>query len=370
MNFLEIDGNMGEGGGAILRLSAGFSVLFNKPIHIKNIRAGRSKPGLRLQHMLGLLALKEITDGSLSDIEVGTTELKFSPGDDFKSQIDVNIRTAGSIALLSQTIQTAAIKSDLNKGLIVNVNGGGTFGLGAPDPYYLNDVTYRYFEKMGYSCKINVLKNGYYPKGGAAAVLRFSSLADPINELKPLNINKIGDLVRIGGNIIVSDALKKPRVGERIHNGIVTGLIGKNIEIPDYEDNTLGNLKCEKKHFEINLEYVKALNPGVGLSIWAEFDSGIILSSGTILGKRGVSSEKVADTAVISLLKQIKSGATVDEYLADQIIPLLYLCRESSCIIVPRITTHMQTNIDLLNMFGKRKYLTKKLGKAWRFKYY
>ena len=56
-NYLEIDGSLGEGGGAILRLSAAYSVLFKIPITIKNIRANRPKPGLRLQHLLGLKTL-------------------------------------------------------------------------------------------------------------------------------------------------------------------------------------------------------------------------------------------------------------------------------------------------------------------------
>jgi len=46
--YIEIDGSFGEGGGSILRLSAGYSVLFNQPIIISNIRANRPTPGLRL----------------------------------------------------------------------------------------------------------------------------------------------------------------------------------------------------------------------------------------------------------------------------------------------------------------------------------
>ena len=49
--FIVIDGSFGEGGGSILRLGAGFYVLFKRPIRIKNIRANRPKPGLRLQHL-------------------------------------------------------------------------------------------------------------------------------------------------------------------------------------------------------------------------------------------------------------------------------------------------------------------------------
>ena len=59
-NILEIDGSFGEGGGAILRIAAGFSYLFNQPIQIKNIRANRPKPGLRMQHLMGLKALTEL----------------------------------------------------------------------------------------------------------------------------------------------------------------------------------------------------------------------------------------------------------------------------------------------------------------------
>lgn len=366
---LEINGTMGEGGGSILRLAAGFSVLFNRAIKIKNIRANRSPPGLRLQHLLGLQVLRDLTDGNLSEAEIGTTKLQFSPGNDFKEELEVNIRTAGSIALLSQTIQTAAIKNPMGNPLIINIKGGGTFGTGAPDPYYLNNVTYQYFQKMGYSCKIEVLKNGYYPKGGAAARLLINPVKDPKTDLTPLNLTHTGNLKNIGGKIIVSENLRRPQVAERIRDGIINGLCSQKIEIPDLLGNNLREITPSKDQIHISEIYEHTLNPGAGLCIWAEFDTGVILGSGTILGKRGVSSEKVAEIAVQSLIKQIKTGATVDEHLADQIIPLMYLCGKRSSIIVPEITSHMQTNIDLLEMFRHREYSIEKIGSAYKFEY-
>ena len=65
MDILSIDGTLGEGGGSILRLAAGFSVLFNTPIHLQNIRANRNPPGLRLQHQLGLESLQKLSNGQL-----------------------------------------------------------------------------------------------------------------------------------------------------------------------------------------------------------------------------------------------------------------------------------------------------------------
>ena len=78
-NYLEIDGSLGEGGGAILRLSAAYSVLFKKPIAIKNIRANRPNPGLRLQHLLGLKTLANLTNSKLSNCKIGTKEITLIP---------------------------------------------------------------------------------------------------------------------------------------------------------------------------------------------------------------------------------------------------------------------------------------------------
>ena len=71
--YLEIDGSLGEGGGAIVRIGAGFSILFKRPIRIKNIRANRPKPGLRMQHFIGLKTLSELTK---SEYLIAMLELK------------------------------------------------------------------------------------------------------------------------------------------------------------------------------------------------------------------------------------------------------------------------------------------------------
>lgn len=41
-------------GGQILRISLALSVLYKIPIHVLNIRANRSKPGLMAQHLKGI----------------------------------------------------------------------------------------------------------------------------------------------------------------------------------------------------------------------------------------------------------------------------------------------------------------------------
>ena len=144
-----IDGSIGEGGGSILRLSAGFSFLYNQPIHIINIRANRNNPGLRQQHLLGLKTLVDLTQSYLSSCQVGSKEIKFIPsGIVKKSEITINVNTAASIGLLLQPIQIACLNLNNSQSVRINIHGGGTYGKWAPSLNYLEDVTYKIFRRL------------------------------------------------------------------------------------------------------------------------------------------------------------------------------------------------------------------------------
>ena len=58
--MIEIDGSQGEGGGQIVRSSLALSLLTGKPFSIRNVRAGRSKPGLMRQHLTAANAAARI----------------------------------------------------------------------------------------------------------------------------------------------------------------------------------------------------------------------------------------------------------------------------------------------------------------------
>ncbi|WP_457753322.1 RNA 3'-terminal phosphate cyclase, partial [Thermococcus sp.] len=67
-----IDGSYGEGGGQILRTAVALSAITGEPIKIINIRANRPNPGLRPQHLHGILALKELCNAKVKGAEVGS----------------------------------------------------------------------------------------------------------------------------------------------------------------------------------------------------------------------------------------------------------------------------------------------------------
>jgi RNA 3'-terminal phosphate cyclase (ATP) len=58
--MIEIDGSLGEGGGQIVRTSLTLAVSTPSPIIIRNIRARRSNPGLRAQHLAAVNAAAAI----------------------------------------------------------------------------------------------------------------------------------------------------------------------------------------------------------------------------------------------------------------------------------------------------------------------
>ena len=79
--MIEIDGSIGEGGGQILRTSIALASLIKKPIKIYNIRAKRSKPGLKLQHATGIRAAAKICNAETVGVEMHSQEVVYKPGD-------------------------------------------------------------------------------------------------------------------------------------------------------------------------------------------------------------------------------------------------------------------------------------------------
>ncbi len=339
-DIIEIDGSFGEGGGSILRLSAGYSVLFNRPIKIKNIRANRPKPGLRLQHLLGLKTLAELTNSKLSDCKVGTRELTFTPNSDaVKKSIQVKIGTAASIGLLLQPIQIACFNLTKPEKIEISLEGGGTFGKWAPSLNYLKEVTYQILKSSGITIDIDIETFGFYPKGGGKTRC---TIYPPKKGLTPIKLTELGNIDLIQGEIIISNQLKR-------NNANIVSRIKRSI------------LQQLKKEFKMELDmkhsWVNSLSPGVGLSLWARSDTGACISTGTILGERKISSETLGIMAAKDIATYIINDIPVDNFLSDQLLPLMGYVKAPSSIKVREITNHAKTNLELIKLFANRDYV-------------
>src|SRR5438067_2153783 len=75
-----IDGSFGEGGGQILRTSVSLAALTGRTVEIAGIRARRSKPGLKAQHLTAVRAAGALCGAEIQGAELDSQFLRFVPG--------------------------------------------------------------------------------------------------------------------------------------------------------------------------------------------------------------------------------------------------------------------------------------------------
>jgi RNA 3'-phosphate cyclase len=248
------------------------------------------------------------------------------------------VDTAGSVGLILQIIQLACVQSSGN--IVLNVEGGATFGLWAPTLPYIENVTIPQLAKMGYNITVKISRHGFYPKGGAKVMFEIK----PPKQLKPLILSNFGEkIIEFKGISIASSHLKNQNVAMRQANA-ATQVIKKTLGITPV----------------FNTEYVDALSPGSGICIWLKTDSGVILGY-DIIGEKGKPSEKIGTECARYLCEIVQRKATIDRFFSDQIIPFLALAKGISIIRPSELTNHAKTNIWIVERFLGKKYLIKKV---------
>ncbi|WP_297495733.1 RNA 3'-terminal phosphate cyclase, partial [Thermococcus sp.] len=319
MEWVEINGSYGEGGGQILRTAVALSVITGKPVRVYNIRANRPNPGLKTQHLHGILALKELSNARVKGAQVGSTRLEFIPGKPEPKYIRVPIKTAGSITLVLQALLPAMAFT----GGSFEVTGG-TDVPWSPPVDYLKNVTLFALERMGLKVELEIKRRGHYPKGGGLVVGK----VEPWEERKPLIALEWRKIERFSG---ISHATNLPaHVAERQAKAAEEKL-RSFYSVP----------------VEIEKEVSRSLGPGSGIVVWAETDS--LRLGGDALGKRGKPAEVVGREAAGELLDQLTTRAAVDKFLGDQLIP--FLAFAGGEIGVAKITSHLVTNVWVVEQF-------------------
>jgi RNA 3'-terminal phosphate cyclase (GTP) len=339
-----IDGSVG--GGSILRISMAFSILFHVPIEIINIRAKRAQPGLKEQHLQGVLALKQICNGKIKGAKIGSQKIEFYPGNEIKKEVSIKIPTAGSVGLVLYPIILASKKF---REIKIKINGGATFGRWAPPITFLQNVTFPILKKIGINVSLEIKRHGFYPKGGAIVDAFVEA-----KEIKPLYLEEFGDLIRIRGISISSKDLKNRRVAERQIEGFLK-CFSEEIEKMENEKQNEKIKKIKEIKPEINFEYVDSFSSGSCITTWLETNNTIIGSDA--LGEKEIKAEDVGKNASKEIIEYIKGFVTADKHLADQIIPFLFLSK--GLLIVREITEHIENSIFISQIFTQKKAVIK-----------
>lgn len=327
--MIEIDGSYGEGGGQILRMAVALSALTSRAVRIKNIRAGRPRPGLRRQHMTAIEAVGEICGGRAEGLEEGSGEVEFFPGKIKGGSYHFDIGTAGSITLVLQSCMLPSVFAERDTRISLS---GGTDVKWSPPWDYFRNVFLPLLGIMGVSIDGRLLRRGYYPKGGGRAEV----VIGPCGEIAPVEFGMENER-ELSVRGVVNLSLLPEHVAERVRIAAEKELQKKGIEA------------------EIELERAEASSPGVGIVLWAKDRYGRVLGADS-LGEKGKPAERVGREAAISLLEEIESGADVDIRAVDQILPYMALAKGTSSFKCRSLSNHADTEMWLLEKFLDVKF--------------
>ena len=206
--MIQINGDYNEGGGQILRTALSLSAVTGKSFKVTKIRAKRKKPGLKEQHLQAVNSVAMLCNAK-HNAKLFSQELKFEPGKLIhKKTLNVKVRTAGATALIISTVLPIAYR--IEKSLTLTIDGGGTWNIFAPSVLYLQEVLLPLLKKAGVNAKINIKKDGFYPKGGAQVELSI----EPWRIQKKLDLTKY-DVKKAKIFSIATAHLKSREVAER-----------------------------------------------------------------------------------------------------------------------------------------------------------
>jgi|Deesub1362A_J573_1020465.scaffolds.fasta_scaffold00008_272 RNA 3'-terminal phosphate cyclase (ATP) len=336
-----IDGAFGEGGGQILRYSAALAAATGKTVRVVNIRANRPNPGLRPQHLSSLKILQMIFGGSIEGLRIGSTEVVIRLDGPKPGRLTYDIGTAGSISLVMQSLVPALVLADSESEITLI---GGTDVKWSPTIDYMRYVYTSIIKKFGPVIHIDVLKRGYYPVGGGKVRLRVvpSGMLDRVKLLDRGGLDEV--LIRS-----VVSRLPQHIIHRQADAALKTVL---RSGLRDLENI----IKVEKEH----VPHDKAGGPGTSILVVARHSEGLYCG-GDSIGERGKPAEKVGEDAAKRFLGWLKSGAVLDRYVGDMIIPFMALSEGGGVYTVSEFTRHMESALYVVEKILGVEYTIEKI---------
>ncbi|MFW6096903.1 MAG: RNA 3'-terminal phosphate cyclase [Chloroflexota bacterium] len=324
-DILTIDGSKGEGGGQLLRTSLSLAALTGRPLQLKNIRAGRSRPGLRPQHLTAVRAVAAVCQAQLDGAEIGSQTLAFRPqssprGAEYEFDVEdaAEHGSAGSVTLIIQAMLWPLLFAERRSRVKLR---GGTHVPFSPPYHYLEHVFRPAVARFGASFQVQLDTWGWLPAGKG----QISVDIEPVRQLHAVTFER-----------------QEPDV---VHG--VAAVTNLPAHIPQRMANRAANLLREMAlQSQITPVRERGPGPGAGLFLWlpqAGFGQ---------LGREGYPADQVADDAVAELRAFIDNEtAAVDHHLADQLLIPMALARGRSTFTTHLLSSHTLTNASLLRQW-------------------
>ncbi len=318
MSFLKINGGHGEGGGQIIRSAIALSCITKKPIHLENIRKNRKISGLRPQHLTAIKILQKIANAKIIGAEIGSTEIKFIPGNIENLELVEDVGTAGSIPLILQVLIPVVAISKKQLNLKIK---GGTDVLWSPTINYTQYVLQEAYSRMGINFSFELIKRGYYPKGSGEIKLQVNS-----SNVKSISFSK-----RKTREVKLVCSFSK-FTNNKIENKV--NQIVKKLTEANYIVN-------------VEIKSEEALDSGASLLIYS-------IDNDSIIGIDALYNNKT-DEFDLDIDDFVKNYS-IDDNLADMLVVPASLSAGKTIFPVKEITKHLETNLFVTSKITGCKY--------------
>lgn len=317
-----IDGSEGEGGGQVLRVAVALSAATGIPVRVTHVRANRKNPGLRAQHAAAVAALARLTDATVEGLDIGSREISFTPSRPPGGKVQVDVGTAGSVTLVLQAV-LGALSVPAAGPAKVTVTGG-TDVIMAPSWDYFAHVLVPTLGRVGMDMDMECQRRGFYPRGGGKVVVNTEGTEGPLDPILPRRTRE----PTVHGTIVWSGL--PDHIPRRIDHAIRKELVDVEVD------------RIRKKH-------VEADSPGVVATLWAEMGEAVVGTS--MVGRRGLPSERIGEEMARELRADIEAGATADVHLLDQLVVHSHLARPGSSQVAREVSEHARTAMAIAARF-------------------
>jgi RNA 3'-terminal phosphate cyclase (ATP) len=292
-------------------------------MRIINIRARRPKPGMMPQHLKAVEAAAAVCHARVDGATPRSQTVRFEPASIRGGDFVFDIGTAGSTALVLQTILLPLCGAAAPSSVTVT---GGTHVPWSPSFHYLDLHWRHYLRAIGFDVSLTMDLAGFYPRGGG----RVRATVRPTPERAPLRLTRRGALRHIRGLSAVA-----------------------NLDLRIAERQRQQALRRLGRPADIDVVSMPARSRGTMLLLLAEFEHSQCCYFA--LGAPGKLAEVVADEAVDALQAFLATDGAVDQHLADQLIVPLALAPGVSEVRTSKVTQHLLTNADVVRRFIERR---------------
>jgi len=216
---------------------------------------------------------------------------------------------------------------------------GGTDVSWSPTIDYFDHVHLEWLRRHGARVRLRLDRRGFYPRGGGRVVME----AEPWSGTSPLALADPPRWRSLQLWSVATPDLQGARVAERQIEGFRRSWETGATRCIDPDE--IAGVRVNPD--SARATYERAESTGTTLLARLSGEGGM-LGAGA-LGRRGVRAERVGEEVADELLAALSTGAPVDSWAADQLVP--YLGHHGGVVRAGELTLHARTNMQVVERF-------------------